>query len=89
MSTPRESSIHNPRYRRLVQGLVDSRNIARLSQGELAAIIGLSQPDISKIEACERRIDLLETLDWLNACRPGEVSEAIETLVKEGYASKH
>jgi predicted transcriptional regulator len=90
MSAARESSIHNPRYQRLIRGLTQSRNKAQLSQGELAGMMGLSQPDISKIEACERRIDLLEALDWLNACQPGNAAEAIAILVKEAYAaSKH
>lgn len=90
MPSLRESSIYNPRYRKLVQGLTESRKKAMLSQGELASALGMAQPDISKIEACERRIDLLEALDWLSACRPGKVAESILTLLEEGYASsKH
>jgi len=89
MSPTRESSIHHPRYRRLVQVLAAHRISSGLSQEKLASLLGLSQPDISKIEACERRIDLLETLDWLNACLPNELSATVQNLLREYYASEH
>lgn len=65
----RISSIHDPRYRRLVARLVELREAAGLSQSGLAAILGMVQPDISKIERCERRLDVLEALDWLRAIK--------------------
>lgn len=38
---------------------------AGISQAEVAAAVGLKQPDISKIETYERRVDIVEFLDIL------------------------
>ncbi len=49
----------------MVSLLTQARQDAGVSQSELAAAIGLKQPDISKIENHERRLDLIEFLDIL------------------------
>jgi hypothetical protein len=64
---PSVSSIHDPEYHRIVDALIDLREQANLSQKAIAQALGLTQPDISKIERCERRIDVLETLRWIRA----------------------
>ena len=61
------SSIHDPEYHRIIDGLISLREKARLSQKAIAQAIGLTQPDISKIERRERRIDILEALRWVRA----------------------
>jgi transcriptional regulator with XRE-family HTH domain len=61
------SSIHDPEYHRIVDGLIHLREKAKLSQKAIAQAIGLTQPDISKIERRERRIDILEALRWVRA----------------------
>jgi DNA-binding XRE family transcriptional regulator len=61
------SSIHDPEYHQIISVLISLREKANLSQKALAYQIGLTQPDISKIERRERRIDILETLRWLRA----------------------
>lgn len=53
-------SIHDPRYKQMIKTIVRLRKDAALSQGDLASAIGMSQPDISKIERLERRLDVLE-----------------------------
>ncbi|WP_417926467.1 helix-turn-helix domain-containing protein [Enterobacter chengduensis] len=50
----RTPTIHDHRYRCLVQILIKLRKEASLSQSELALVLGLSQSDISKIESFER-----------------------------------
>ncbi len=75
------TSIHNPRYRALVARLVDLRRSAGKSQSEVAEALELEQPDISKIENYERRIDALEFLNWLEFVAEGaahEIRRAIE-----------
>lgn len=62
-----KSTIHDPRYRRMIRTFATMRQQAELSQSDMAKLLGLSQPDISKIERCERRLDLLESLEWLKA----------------------
>lgn len=61
------SSIHDPEYQRIVDELISLREKARLSQKAIAQEIGLTQPDVSKIERRERWIDVLETLRWVRA----------------------
>ena len=61
------SSIHDPEYHRIVDALISLREKAKLSQKAIAREIGLTQPDVSKIERRERRIDVLETLRWVRA----------------------
>ena len=59
--------IYSQRYQRLIVRLIAARHKAGLSQAEIATKLGVSQPDVSKIEHGQRRIDLLETLDWCTA----------------------
>jgi transcriptional regulator with XRE-family HTH domain len=61
------SSIHDPEYHRIIDALISLREKAKLSQKAIAGEIGLTQPDVSKIERRERRIDILETLRWVRA----------------------
>lgn len=61
------SSIHDPEYQRIVDALIGLREKAKLSQKVIACEIGLTQPDVSKIERRERRIDILEALRWVRA----------------------
>lgn len=63
------SSIHDPEYHRIVDALILLREQAKLSQKAIAQEIGLTQPDVSKIERRERRIDILEVLRWVRASR--------------------
>jgi transcriptional regulator with XRE-family HTH domain len=76
----RINSIHDPRYKRIVQRLIKARIDAGLTQEELAAATGLSQPDISKIEKCQRRLDILEAIDWIRATQPSDLDAVARTL---------
>ena len=67
MKNQRIPSIHDVRYRAVIEILVETRKECGVSQGELADQVGLSQPDISKIERHERRLDILEFVDFLHA----------------------
>lgn len=69
MESPKQSisSIHDPEYHRIIDALICLREKAKLSQKAIAYEIGLTQPDVSKIERRERRIDILEALRWVRA----------------------
>lgn len=62
-----KKSIYDPRYKNLINYLLNLRKKTNLSQLNLAKKLKLSQSDISKIETCERRIDFIEVIDWLIA----------------------
>jgi transcriptional regulator with XRE-family HTH domain len=61
------SSIHDPDYHNIIDALISLREKSKLSQKAIAHEIGLTQPDVSKIERRERRIDILEALRWVRA----------------------
>jgi transcriptional regulator with XRE-family HTH domain len=76
----RVRTIHDPRYKRIVSRLIKARVDAGLTQEELGQATGLSQSDISKIEKCQRRVDLLEVIDWIKATRAPDLAPLLEAL---------
>ncbi len=66
MSRNRKPSIHDSRYQAIIKELVIARKEAKLSQSIIADALRLSQPDISKIERFERRMDMIEFFDYLD-----------------------
>jgi transcriptional regulator with XRE-family HTH domain len=57
-------TLHTSAYRRLVQRLRHARVAAGLSQSEAAEAVGRPQSFVSKCEAGERRLDVLELLEF-------------------------
>lgn len=55
-------SIADPRYLEIIASLRAARERRGMSQHELASRLGKPQSFISKVEACERRLDVLEAL---------------------------
>ena len=74
MQNQRTPTIHDKRYACAVEALIRARKAAGLSQLDLSRKIGFSQPDISKIERLERRLDITEFLDILHVISNGEAS---------------
>ena len=68
----KEKTIFDNKYRSLIEGLTIERKRLNISQSELAELIGVKQPDISKIEQFERRLDVLEFSLILKALRIDE-----------------
>ncbi|MFV5355170.1 helix-turn-helix transcriptional regulator [Acinetobacter baumannii] len=59
-------SIHDPRYQGLIKKLIELRESKNVTQIELARRLNKPQSYVSKIEILERRIDVIELIDWLN-----------------------
>ena len=53
-------SIHSPEYKELLKRLREARLKAGLTQVDVAAVLGVHQSFVSKIEIGERRVDVLE-----------------------------
>ena len=53
-------TIHNPRYERLIECLIDARKSQHLTQVQLADELDKPQSYIAKIEGRERKIDIIE-----------------------------
>ena len=60
------SSIHDPRYKRLIQELIYIRELKKITQVELAASLKKPESYVAKVENLDRRLDILELSDWLS-----------------------
>ena len=60
-------SIHDPRYQDLIKKLIELRESKNVTQVELAQHLGKPQSYVSKVEILERRLDVIELMDWLTA----------------------
>lgn len=76
---------HDPRYLEFVARLRQARRAKGLTQSELAVRLAKPQAYVSKVETCERRIDLIETAEWcvhlevrLEALLPEDLRLAME-----------
>lgn len=56
-------SAYEPRYENLVARLRRARKEAGLSQTQVAAKLGLTQPLVSRLESGQRKIDPIELAD--------------------------
>ena len=65
MNSNGSESDYTLRQEKIISALVSARKEAGVSQAEIAAAIGLNQPDISKIESGERRLDVIEFLQFV------------------------
>ena len=62
-----EKTLNSKRYEFVCQMLRDARLAVGLTQIDLAAKLQIHQTEVSRVERGIRRLDLLETHDWLNA----------------------
>lgn len=74
------SSIHDPRYRKLIKALILKRELKNITQVQLASSLKKPQSYIAKVENFERRIDVLELHDWLNVLEISIVNFLEENL---------
>ena len=75
-----KSTLHHPLYQKIIQKLTFYRRDKGISQSELADELGLKQPEVSKIEKMERKIDLVEFFEWLRITKP-EVSKELKRFI--------
>lgn len=60
-------SVYTESYRRFIKMLIGARTDAGVTQAQLAQRIGWQQTDISKAERGERRLDVVEFLQFAAA----------------------
>ena len=51
-------------YMEFVAALRRARMSKRMSQRALGKLLGKPQSYVAKVETCERRLDLIETVEW-------------------------
>jgi transcriptional regulator with XRE-family HTH domain len=75
-------SIHLSAYRAFQRRLIEARHSAGLTQVELAEKLGKPQSFVSKIEAGDRRLDVVEYVKWMQITNL-EPSKLINTLAAD------
>lgn len=61
------STIHDPRYIKLIEHLIKVRKDSGITQATLAETLKTEQSTVSKVESFDRRVDIIELHDWLAA----------------------
>lgn len=61
------STIYDQRYVKLIADLREVRKVKKITQEQLAAKLNKPQSYVAKIERLERRLDVIELVDWLGA----------------------
>jgi len=78
----RPAQTRNPTYQAMIGLLIELREEAGITQTQLGEKMGFAQTDISKIERCERRLDLIETIEILNLLTRNDTKKVSSHLVK-------
>lgn len=72
--------LRSPKHRALIAAVVGARKAAGLTQRQLAARLSRSDSFVWKIEAGERRVDVLEFLEIARALRVDPLKLLAEVL---------
>ena len=76
-------SIHDEKYVEIITRLRVARIEKNITQHALSKKLGVQQSFISKVECCERRLDIVEFIYWLNALNLS-VEEVLPMHIKKG-----
>ena len=86
---------NDPHYLEFVARLRRARKTRGLTQAQLAFLLGKPQPYVSKVETCERRLDVIEAAQWclqlsvrLEDLLPDDLRLAIEARVRPSGRSE-
>ncbi len=74
-------SFHTQEYADLIQGLIEARKSAGLTQQDVADALGKPQSYVAKIEGCERRLDIAEFIDYSHSIGANP-TELFRSMVK-------
>jgi transcriptional regulator with XRE-family HTH domain len=78
--------VSSPAYDVAIRTLVEARNAVGVSQAALAQRLGKPPSYVAKIELKERRVDVVEFIEYLRAVDsdPGPALEVIQSVLAEG-----
>jgi transcriptional regulator with XRE-family HTH domain len=85
------SGAHNPQYIEFIARLRHARKAKNLSQRDLGNLINKPQTFVSKVETCERRLDVIEAAEWcvalgvrLEDVLPPSLKKALQSAARTG-----
>lgn len=73
-------SIHTDDYIIIVSTMRNIRKELNITQDDLAQRLNVQQSFVSKVENCERRLDVIEFLSWIDA-----LGISIEDIIPKKY----
>jgi transcriptional regulator with XRE-family HTH domain len=79
------TTLRDPRYRAIVARLIAMRKAAGLNQRELADGLGTTQSYVAKVELHERRLDIIQLVEWLRVLDADEkafLSDVLKEIPK-------
>jgi transcriptional regulator with XRE-family HTH domain len=82
-----QKSVHTKEYKALRAELRATREKAGLSQRDIATKLGVPHSWVAKVEAGERRIDLVEFAWFISACGANPAAIGMELIARFGRAS--
>jgi transcriptional regulator with XRE-family HTH domain len=77
------NSLHDPRYKRVIDLFIEVRKDAGLTQRDVAARLKTTPSYVGKLESRQRRVDIIELVDILDAIgvKPSKfITDAIADL---------
>lgn len=77
-------TLRTPEHVYLCQRLRQVRLDAGLTQADLAERLDKPQSFVAKVETQERRLDLIEFVTWMVACRDLEAAHQTMTAIADG-----
>lgn len=84
------TAAHDPQYIELIARLRSARKVKKLSQKELGDHLNKPQSFVSKVETCERRLDIIEAARWcialgiaLEDVLPPPIKKALEAAAEK------
>ncbi len=79
-----QKSVHTKEYKELRQALRRAREAAGLSQRDVAAKLSVPHSWVAKVEAGERRIDVVELAWFFGACGQDAAAATSELIGRFG-----
>jgi transcriptional regulator with XRE-family HTH domain len=75
-------SLRDPRYRAVIERLIEIRKAAKVNQRDFAERMGQLHSFVGKVELFERRLDFVQLIDWLRALGVDEREFCSDVLAK-------
>ncbi len=80
------SGAHDPQYIEFIVRLRNARKAKNLSQKQFGELLNKPQSFVSKVETCERRLDVIEAAEWCIALGI-RLDDVLPPLVKKALAN--
>lgn len=70
----KQKTIFIDKYRKAIEQMVQIRNARNLTQRDLAKILEVPHCYVGRVETFERRLDIIEMINWLKALKVSDKS---------------